>query len=75
MNHRLVQLIAKKEAALNRRLTITEVADQADVSRQTLYTWINQQTVELIKGDTVVKLCAYFQCDVGDLLYLEEVPE
>lgn len=72
VNHRLLELINRKEIELGRRLTITEVAAEAGVSRQMLYTWMNVG-IGNVRADTIAKLCIYFDCEVGDLLYLDKI--
>lgn len=71
LKHRLVELMAKKQPGRRKPLTITQVAEEAGVSRQSLYTWLRQGKADM-KGETVVKLCRYFGVDVGDLFYIDE---
>lgn len=70
MKHRLVELMAERQARTGERLTATAVAEKAGVSKQTLYNWINQG-ITRFDADTVVKLCTYFGCKLEELLYID----
>ena len=74
LKHRLVELRPQKHPGRPKPLTITEVANEAGVSRQSLYTWIRNGHADM-RGDTVVKLCHYFGVGVGELFYIGDDKE
>lgn len=49
-----------------RKLKISDVARDTGINRGTL-TRLYQETTERIEVDAMNKLCAYFDCEVGDL--------
>lgn len=51
--------------------TMVELEEKAGVSRQVLDRFEKDKSKRL-DFETVVKLCNFFECEVGDLLYLEE---
>lgn len=52
--------------------TVAEVSRNTGISSKALYDIINGKT-RRIDFDTIEKLCCFFNCEVGDLLKLEEV--
>ncbi len=71
MRSTLNLLIAKKAHEERRRITLRTVAKDTQLNKTTLYAMAND-TIERYPKDMLVKLCAYFNCEVGDLLKLEE---
>lgn len=67
---KLVQLMAQKQASEGRIITPTIVAREADVSRQAVYGWLNDD-LQRFDEKMLRKLCDYFNCDIGDLLYMD----
>ena len=68
---KLAEMIEKKQFAEGRRIPIAEIAEVTGLNRMTLSKILN------VKGygtgtDTIDRLCAYFGCNVGDLM--EHVP-
>lgn len=64
---KLAEMIEKKQFAEGRRISVSEIAGVTGLNRMTLSKILN------VKGygtgtDTIDRLCAYFQCDVGDLM-------
>jgi putative transcriptional regulator len=51
--------------------TMVELEEKSGVSRQVLDRFEKDKSKRL-DFETVVKLCDFFECSVGDLLYLEE---
>lgn len=64
-------LIAKKEFAEGRRVTIGEVAEAAGIHRMTMSKMINQRGYNT-GAENLDRLCAFFGCQVEDLV--EYVP-
>jgi putative transcriptional regulator len=72
LRFKIKEMIAKKEFEEGRRVTISEVAEGAGIHRMTLSKLINQKGYST-GTDNLDRLCAYFQCEVADLLeYVEE---
>ncbi|MGM0823014.1 MAG: helix-turn-helix domain-containing protein [Pseudomonadota bacterium] len=69
---KIKELIAKKEFAEDRRITIGEVAKAAGIHRMTLSKMINQRGYNT-STENLGRLCAYFDCRVEELV--EYVPE
>ena len=67
-------LIAKKSHEERRKITLRTLARDIQLNKTTLYALAND-TIERYPKDMLVKLCEYFNCEVGDLLKLEEVEE
>jgi putative transcriptional regulator len=68
----LKRLISDWEFREGRRLTIAELAEQANVARPTLSRIINQRGYNTTT-DVIGRLCTFFNCEVGDLV--ENVPD
>ncbi|GAB6039632.1 helix-turn-helix domain-containing protein [Endothiovibrio diazotrophicus] len=65
------EILARKEFAEGRRITIGEVADATGIHRMTLSKMINHRGYNT-GTDNLDRLCAYFECEVGELI--EYVP-
>lgn len=74
MKHRLVKLMAERQDKSGERVTAMDVSRGAGITPQTLYKWLNDG-IKRFDSETVEKLCDYFGCEVGDLLYLEDEKE
>jgi DNA-binding Xre family transcriptional regulator len=70
LRNRLLFLLTEKERVLGRRIPQSEVARAIGVSEQLVARWVKNQ-VRQFDGEVIEKLCAYFNCEVGDLLYIE----
>jgi len=57
--------------AQNNIPSIVELERQSGVSRQVLDRLLKNKSKRL-DFDTVIKLCKLFNCEVGDLLYIDE---
>jgi DNA-binding Xre family transcriptional regulator len=73
-NNFALLLKAKAQREKRKRVPMTEVADATGLSRQTLARFAREQLREYPE-DMLVQLCAYFECGIGDLLSIEEVPD
>lgn len=69
---RLKERIADVEFRERRTLLFKEIAERTGVHRVTLSKLANNKRYD-VRISTIDRLCAYFQCDVGDLL--EYVPD
>jgi DNA-binding Xre family transcriptional regulator len=70
----LVVLAAQKAQRERRRVSLIRIATETKISKYTIYALANDEISEYPK-EVLEKLCNYFECDIGDLLKLEEVPE
>ena len=69
---RLRVLLAEKETREGRSISLREVVRVADVPISTVMGLANN-TLREIPVDALGALCRYLDCDVGDLLRMEEV--
>ena len=67
LRYKVRELLAEKSFVENRRITFKELCDVSGVSRQTLTRMVNQRGY-ITGTDTLDKLCAYFNCGVGEVL-------
>jgi putative transcriptional regulator len=54
--------------------SINQLSKETGIARTTLTRIYNEESSQL-DFTTIEKLCDFFDCDIGDLLYLEEVEE
>lgn len=71
LRFKIKEMIAKKEFAEGRRVTIGEVAQAAGIHRMTLSKMINQRGYNT-GTENLDRLCSFFDCQVEDLV--EYVP-
>ena len=71
---RILQLIQKYEQEKGKRVTQVEIANCVGVSEPTIIRWIRND-LKRLDSRTVEKLCKFFNCEVGDLLYIEDESE
>ena len=74
MQNRLLALMGEKQAKMNKSVSASDVADAVGISRQGIHKWIHNQ-IASYPAETLDKLCEYFECEVGDILYRVEKPE
>ncbi len=68
MKNRLLVLMGEKQAKENRPINGAVVAREIGLTRQAINKWVNEDIKEF-SADTIDRLCEYFDCEVGDLLY------
>jgi DNA-binding Xre family transcriptional regulator len=71
LRSRLRVLMAEKSVREKRRITLVTVADETQLSRPTIIK-LARDEIPQIKGEVIAKVCVYFGCTVGDLLYVEK---
>jgi putative transcriptional regulator len=71
IKNRLKVLLAEKELREGRRLTYRTVSAETGLSLDTLLSYMTQR-VTRYDASTLATLCEYLDCDVGDLLVLDE---
>ena len=70
LKNRLLLLVQEKERQAGRRIKASEIAAESGVAPTVIGRWMRNE-VDRLDAPIIEKLCAYFQCDVGDLLYLD----
>ncbi|QQD17294.1 helix-turn-helix transcriptional regulator [Spongiibacter nanhainus] len=66
------ELIAEREFQLGHSISLVEIAEQTGISRGTLSKIANEKGYNTVTGN-IDKLCAYFECEVSDLMtYIKE---
>jgi len=69
---RLKELIAEREFQLGHSISLVEIAEHTGISRGTLSKIANEKGYNTVTAN-IDKLCAYFECEVSDLmLYIKE---
>lgn len=71
LKNRLLELIHQKETALGRRLTQAEIARATKLPENTISRWVNTGIVKRVEHEVVLRLCEYFSCELGELLYID----
>jgi len=59
-----------KQEREGRFINATVVAEEVGLSRTTIYNWINDD-IRRFDEPTLKKLCDYFECEIGELIYLD----
>ena len=72
MSNNFAKLLEKKEEKEGRYISLTEVAEETEITRRTLYKWAKHE-VTLYDPKVVDTLCKYFQVDMGELI--EHTPD
>ncbi len=65
---------ARYETRHNRRLTMQELADKVGVTRNTIQRWARGD-VDGFKLGTLELLCRTLECDVYDVMWMEDSPD
>lgn len=71
VKNRLSVLIEEKSARDKHRVTLVDIAKATGINRQTLTWWRDNENKERYEARVIDKLCEFFECGVGDLLYRE----
>ena len=72
VRNRLLELMQERELKIGRRLKQHDIAEFVGVSDHTIINWIRND-VSKYDGETIARLCDYFNCELSDLLYFEMV--
>jgi DNA-binding Xre family transcriptional regulator len=67
----MLVLAALKSQRENRRVSLRKIAEETGIQKYTVYGFANNTLREYPK-EAIEKLCSYFECEIGDLLILEE---
>ncbi|MCK4816142.1 helix-turn-helix transcriptional regulator [bacterium] len=68
IKYNLKELIAKREFQEKRRISLSEIAKEIDISRATLSKIANSKGDYSTKTEYVEKLCKYFECTTDELM-------
>lgn len=66
---KIKELMKAKAAREDRKITMQEVADATGVNRSSLSKMANPKYHYSTSTTSIESLCAYFECDVGDLMF------
>lgn len=61
------ELIIAQKTKWGRKVTLTEVADSTGISRMTLFRMMKNEGYNTVT-DHLDKLCAFFECEIHDLV-------
>jgi DNA-binding Xre family transcriptional regulator len=70
LKNRLLELVQARERQLNRRIQQKEIAKATQIAEHTIAAWLQNKIVRF-DGEVIERFCAYFECEVSDLLYLD----
>ncbi len=74
MKSRFKVLLAEKELREGRTISLRKVVMETGVANSTVLRLANN-SIRRVPLDELATLCVYLDCDVGDLLRLEDVSE
>jgi putative transcriptional regulator len=74
LRNRLLALVTERELKIGRRIKYVEIAEATGLANSIISRWMNGK-VENYESRVVEKLCDYFECELWDLLVLEEVED
>lgn len=68
MENRILALMGELQAKNNVSVTQADVAQYVGMTPQAFSKWVNND-IRSYSVDILDKLCEYFDCEVGDILY------
>jgi putative transcriptional regulator len=71
VKNRILALMGEKQAKENRSINQTDVAEATGLTRAAISKWARGEITQF-NSETIERLCKYFNCGIGDLLYIEE---
>ncbi len=74
MNSHLAILVARKSMREKRRYGIRTIVEETGASRSAIERLL-KNTIKNVPLDDLGKLCEWLQCEPGDILRLEPVPD
>lgn len=72
LRNRFLYLVTEKERKIGRKIKYIEIAEATGIAHSVISRWMNSE-IERYDAPIVAKLCDYFECELWDLLYLEQV--
>jgi DNA-binding Xre family transcriptional regulator len=70
----LLVLMAQKAQREGRRISLRKLSEETRLSRYVIYAIANN-SIQQYPKEVLARLCEYLECDLGDLLKLEEATE
>ncbi len=74
LRNRVLELLMEKERKLGRRIKYVEVAEATGLANSLIWRWMTGK-IHRYDSEVLEKLCDYFDCDLGDMLYFEMVED
>jgi DNA-binding Xre family transcriptional regulator len=74
IKNRFTELLAIKSREVGRRISQREVADTLNIAKGTIDRIALNKTTRYDEH-VILALCNFLGCDIGDLLFIEEVPD
>ena len=74
LRNNLTVLLAQKSRKERRRISVKKASDETGINAYTMYAIAND-TIKEYSKDVLVKLCGYLDCDIGQLLTIEDAPK
>ncbi len=74
MRSNLKVLVAQKSQREKRRISLRTVVAETGINKNTIYAIAND-TLREYPVDVMTTLCEYFNCDLSELLFLEDNEE
>lgn len=74
MNSHLAILVARKSMREKRRYGIRTIVEETGASRSAVERLL-RNTIKNVPLDDLAKLCEWLQCEPGDILRLEPLPD
>ncbi len=68
---RLNVVLAQHQLKVGKKITLTSLAAAIKARPSTLSRWASPEPMERIDAGTLEKLCDFFGCEVGDLLFID----
>jgi len=70
----LIRQKSNRDGRADRPITQNEIALATGIPQGTISRWVGDK-VDRLDKDILKRLCDYFDCEIGDLLYLDRTPE
>lgn len=63
----VLKLVSQKQIRDGRIINVATIARDTGLNRLTVNAWVKND-LSRFDSDTIIALCRYFECDIGDLL-------
>lgn len=70
MKTRIIELLSEKQKRLGRIISKTELKQKTKLTKPTIDRWLSGE-VTRFDEKSIVELCRYLRCEIGDLLYID----
>jgi DNA-binding Xre family transcriptional regulator len=64
-------MLAQHQLDTGRKITQAELAKATETRPSTISKWMSPEPLEKIDSGVLERLCDYFNCDVGDILFID----